>query len=205
MCLQTCPWGRCTPLETDMNPAQFTAQMNWPLPSCCLAHAMLQDLPAPFVCSAHGLLGSGLGLVYLISRQQVCKCPPGAAVQAEAPSPASSQEFVSFLTQGTLALPTSFLPSPLAQPTWHLGCQWVWAGREGVSHHFLRAVLVFCVPSLFSLNGTAEADLPCPVGLNVCLIRPNTSCGPRRGRSCPAWKGGLTSLHRCPMSCYLPV
>lgn len=27
------------------------------------------------------------------------------------------------------------------------GCQWVWAVREGVSPLFLRAVLVFCVPS----------------------------------------------------------
>lgn len=38
------------------------------------------------------------------------------------------------------------------------GCPWVWAVREGVSPHFLRAVLVFCVPSPPTLNGTARDD-----------------------------------------------
>lgn len=49
---------------------------------------------------------------------------------------------------GDFPAPPLPLPSPAAQPIWApVGASGVWAVREGVSHHFLRAVLIFSVPT----------------------------------------------------------
>lgn len=69
----------------------------------------------------------------------------------------------------------------------------MWAVKKGVSPYFLRAALVFCVPSPPNLNATAKDDPSYLVGIGLC------SGESAAHKPVVLVRGQFASLHRCPI------
>lgn len=139
-------------------PLLHPARMSCDRIGLCWFAAVLASSLDSVACNLRATDRTGLGCAG-------CRCFHTGS-QAPGP-PFLPQEFRFFLTQVTFQPHPLSRSSPAAQRIWAPVGAIVLAAREGGSLHFLRAVLVFCVPSPPNLKDMVKGDPSHRVGIEL--------------------------------------